>query len=401
MSKQKLLLFYIILVFTLLLHSCEKKYIQRDNSSIVKTFIVEEDFSISIKNKSNKKISLHININDQFANSIDDLVLKVKNQEDEFENESNIRKAWRFVATKIDFYEPISYNQCYDIPLLIYNSLGYGICDDFSILLNSILIKMEYHSRIVMVNNHIVVEVMNEGSWEMYDAFFYVYFLNKEGKVASIDELSKDSTLILDPIEKIKYSNLTSAEKKIRYHRNYSEENMLRFYKSEPKTYTSYNFQNDMFNIDLPSFAQIDFPVESPNPIFKTSSNGKIQNETYVKYTLSKDWKGKFEIPFLISHIEGKGIVRINNKNIKLGDYIIQMSYKDSLPLSKIVEIIKAEADIVIYCLINENFFLDINTIETTLRKDDYTDISIQVNKNQDKFSKIFSNFYLEKKSLF
>lgn len=400
MIKQLKYQFFKFLLLSVVLFSffsCEKKK-YTDNTLLDKSILLEEDSVLSMYNSSDKTISFRLDINQQIAASIDELVAKVRELPNESENESEIRKTWRFVATSLDFFQPISTSKYLDIPLQLYNSTGYGHCDDFCILMNAILKKMGYQTKVTGVNNHVVLEVLNNDRWEMYDPFLFVYYINKEGKIASIEDLKQDPLLITNPVHKLQYRNLNSAEKKIRYLSSYSQFAADFYINCSPYTYYTKNYFNDSFKIEIPPHASIEFPVESPDPIYKNASNGKVAHPTYIKYTLPKNWTGKFNIPFLVSSIRGTGAVKIHSQVLHLNNFIAKMDYTTaSSPISKTLEILNSNSEIVIYGLINENFFMEKNLIEFNIGMSDFNQMSIKICSDEERYSKIFSPNYVEK----
>lgn len=380
----------------LFLFSCEKKR-YTENTLTDKSVLLEEDSIVSIYNSSDKTITFTLDINQQFATTIDALVEKVRELNDESGNESEINKTWRFVATALDFFQPVSTSQYLDIPLQLYNSTGYGHCDDFCILMSAILKKMGYRTKITGVNNHIVLEVLNNNRWEMYDPFYFVYYINKEGKVASIEDLTKNPSLITNPVQRLKHQNLNSAERKIRYLHNYSQFAADFYINATPYSYITKYYFNDSFKIDIPTRASIEFPVESPEPLYKNASNGKVAHPTYIKYTLPKYWTGKFNIPFLVSSIHGTGTIKIHEQILNLNNFIAKLDYRTTFPISKTIEVLSSSSEIVIYGLINENFFQEKNLIELNIGLSDLKQLKIQISSDEERYSKISSQNYVEK----
>lgn len=387
---------FILIIFTLqLLLSCNKINSDSKESGTDYYFIVEQDSILSIKNNTLQKIRLQIDINEKFANHIDDLLKKIHALQDEFDEEPIIRKAWRFVGTEIDFFNPVSSNNNFDIPLLIYNSIGFGQCDDLSVLLHTIYTRMGYTSRVVNVKDHVVVEVFNGQKWEMYDAFQYVYYLNQRGQVASVEELSKDSFLILHPVEKIHPPDNFSAEKKIRLKQNYSPQGINYFYNISPFEYNILDHQSDSIYIELPPYGKLEIPATSPEPIYKYGVSGKGQHKAYVKYVIPKGFKGEFKTPFLITSLHGNGSVKINKQTISIGNFILKMDYNTTEQPIRAFEILHSQSDIIVYCMLSENLLKEKNII----RISSYSDISFKKLPDKEFYSNISSDFIFEKKN--
>lgn len=343
----------VILLFLSCSHQNENiEFLQREE------FIIPKEDVLKITNTSKLSTKMRIDINHYMAYSIKDLVKRIRL---EGEDDNDIINAWRFVNKNLSFFNPPNARPSFDLPLMIYNSTGYGYCSNYCVLLKEIYREMGYMSRIVKVRNHIVVEVFNNNRWEMYDPLQYVYYLNRNNQVASVEELSKDSTLITQP-QKIIYDENITMEERLRYHQNYGHAAVQYFWAYQSQEYSTRPIAHHAF-IEIPPKASLQLPIQS-EIIKKTGAFGTVFHTTYAKYTIPKGEKGIFINPFLIASIEGNGIIKINNQKFSLNGFSVMMNYDNLKEPPLDFEIVKSNSDICVYVLLDDKFILDENIID-------------------------------------
>ena len=157
-------------------------------------------------NKGNNDASIFFNLNGKLFKNDDDLVLRIASYPDEYYGESIQRKVWRFLNNNDYPNPPLTSAFWAHSPALFINSLGFGYCDDTSYVFKTIMADLGFQSRVWDLHGHVVPEVFADGKWQMYDSTFRVYYLNVEGQVASVSELSADVSLITNPSNRISYS---------------------------------------------------------------------------------------------------------------------------------------------------------------------------------------------------
>jgi|GEM_PF-4103488 len=386
---------FIFILNIILLVSCKNSDISATYFEKSHTLSFSKDSTVHILNKGDEPAELSIHLNDLSVNDFEELLVKVRALKDEFEGEAEVRKAWRYVAANLDFINPVSQSVLFNEPLLLLNSIGYGQCDDFASVLKSIWEHMGYEARLVNVRDHVVAEVKVDGHWEMYDAFEYVYYLNRNDQVASTMELRADSTLIVDPQIRIGVLSWMSAENYFRYLKRYSSEAVERYCTIRPFLYKDGYDAKETFRIRLWPGCKMEFPVYSPDPVVKRMvASNNVYHKKYIRFTIPKGWKGEFQTPFLITSVHGDGDIILNNKKKVLGDISVKFDYEhiQYLPLS--FKVIDTRSDIVVYCMMNENLFRDNNEVDVVNYGLEY-DLDVRVTRRTDLIAK---EYFLEKR---
>jgi hypothetical protein len=90
---------------------------------------------------------------------------------------------------------PIEYLQhedgVYD-PVKLFNVYGYAMCCNASAHVNALARCLGYEARGWAVNHHSICEIKYDDSWHHFDASLVCYFPKADGKVASVEEITKE-----------------------------------------------------------------------------------------------------------------------------------------------------------------------------------------------------------------
>ena len=154
-------------------------------------------------------------INGAMFKTSDDICAAIVSMPPEVPDEPTYRKAWRFVRDHRYHYTPLTGMRWQHCPALFFNSVGFGYCDDSASLLYYLWTRLGYEARVWALWGHVVPEVLVAGRWEMYDAgipgvseTYYdnyrgfpqcVYYHTRDGRVAGVQDLEADGSLITDP----------------------------------------------------------------------------------------------------------------------------------------------------------------------------------------------------------
>lgn len=164
----------------------------------------DSDF-IRVINRSGSTASFRFNLNNKLFASDADLLSAIQAMAPEYEGEPIQRKVWRFIRdNRYHWYALLGYNSrtswIASSPALFFNSIGFGMCGHSAQVFCQIMTLLGQQTKIWGLNGHIVSEVLINGRWEMYDCDLRVYYINRQGEVASVEDLAADPLLITSPI---------------------------------------------------------------------------------------------------------------------------------------------------------------------------------------------------------
>jgi hypothetical protein len=110
-------------------------------------------------------------------------------------------RIFRFIAENRRHWLPLTLNLDWLLtPTLFFNSTGINACGEAAALVHILATAHGLAARRMGLGRHVVAEVYEDGRWKMLDADYGVYFLNREGSVASLAELEVDLALITSPL---------------------------------------------------------------------------------------------------------------------------------------------------------------------------------------------------------
>jgi hypothetical protein len=338
----------ILIIFFILLFIIA--YVLKEPFSINQELVCEykintsdtESSAIQINNILNRDVDLNISLNgNKFISSMEDINLeKYKSSTSTLEHQ-----LFTYVKENSLHYYPLSPLDWYHSPILYINSMGFGFCDDTAAVLKNLYKNFGFEARVVELGGHIVTEVKNrEGKWMMYDPDYGVYFKNRNMQIASVDELSNQTDLIINPIYKF---NIKSDPYTDRYAELFSSKD------NNKVSDTVFNDYIDNFNITLPPAGKIIFPLEiTPEP--KTIQNHYAKVYKNLKVVYPKNYQGKIKNYLLIHSINGEGTIEFDgdSKSEIFDNYLID--YENFI---KELNIIEAKTAIEINYFINPNRF--------------------------------------------
>lgn len=156
--------------------------------------------AITIANQSTEQIDfvLEHNAFPVFEN-LDDVVAHVEALAAEFPGELFEHKLWRFLRDNTRHYYPPMPLQFAHAPWATLSSLGFGFCADVATSYVAIARTAGYEARVWSIGGHVVPEIYAGGRWQMYDPDLGVYYLDRDGQAAGVEQLSADPSLVTNP----------------------------------------------------------------------------------------------------------------------------------------------------------------------------------------------------------
>lgn len=113
-------------------------------------------------------------------------------------NMPEAEKVWRFISEYTLHQGLITPQSWLYDPVLLINSGG-SLCGFRSAVMTNLLLLRGERARSWGINGHVVTEVYNRGSWQLYDPDLGVVYYNTGGKICSYAELCGNSRYITNP----------------------------------------------------------------------------------------------------------------------------------------------------------------------------------------------------------
>jgi hypothetical protein len=234
-------------------------------------------------------------------------------------------QAWKFVRDHSQHYAPLSPLEWFHHPVLFFNSAGFGICDDQAEALYHLWTAMGYEARLWGLSGHVVPEVFADGKWQLLDPDFGTYYLNDSGEIASIEEISRDPTLIYNPRSMLEdylpgaYSEGVAAL--------YASTDDNRFCSSTvdlgPQCAGPASFKNGDF-FTLPGQSTLELPHEAPDYLTFDPDVAQIPEFKIAILKIAPGVSGRVNVPLIPVKATGTGNVRTTRGTIEVGENLNQ-----------------------------------------------------------------------------
>jgi hypothetical protein len=235
-----------------------------------------DDF-IALVNTGQLTVSFRMNLNAKLFSSLAGLQDEIRRMPDEYPGEPFHRKAWRFIRDNRYHWDPLTGESWGHDPLLYFNSIGFGYCDDASSLYYGILTAAGYTARVWTLGGHVVPEVFI-GRWEMYDPDLQVYYNTAWGGVAGIEELQSDPWLITEPFAPVSTDPYVYSEGVAALYSSRGDNYVEPFFHTLVGSDTSVSFS-------LPASGELGFPKVVTEPL-RTAYGNNAPSYTDASLTI-------------------------------------------------------------------------------------------------------------------
>ncbi len=325
---------------------------------------------ISIKNEGDT-LSVFKVQSDHFFKAKGYMLNDIYNMQIDHPNEPLERLAWMYVIDKINYCRPFSEEGWMHYPELMVNSLGNGLCDDMATLLSFIWKDLMFESRIWTIEGHVVPEVYVKGKWHMYDPSYQVYYLNKDNKVASVEEIAKDTTLMN---RKVYASNVAFHPKALS-----SSKALKNMYATTEDNFINEGYNNRMNPIDirfyLPKKSSMTFPIRFPE-YFWPYKGADFPEYTFAEIKVADSSECSIKVPLVLHNIKGKGKVSINDSIFTIGSEEIGTYIKNTKSYIEKVTFVGNHSGVRLHYFVNERLSSTID--ELVIKGTNIKDIAVE-----------------------
>lgn len=260
--------------------------------------------TLRITNPHELKTSVALEISGYLFRDREALLTTIRQMPEHQPGEPDYVKAWRLVSLRHYHADPyIAGIKTHD-PLLSLNSVGFGYCDDFAAVLATIWRWLGYESRVWGLQGHIVPEIRIDGRWQMFDPDYGVYYLDNDGEVASVESLSGDPSLIVQPVNPVREAAFPGYSQWLAdiYDGRESNDNML----AEVPA-----LEEHAAVVEMPAGAALEFPVQFNKPIVSYyGTTAPVIGA--AELTLPAGASAELRLPFVVIDVRGDGLIQID-----------------------------------------------------------------------------------------
>lgn len=363
--KKKFIIIILFVCFSAL--NCQNDDLAKTRREQVVLNDVENQI-IVINNPSVQSCKFNLDINGKFfltLNKVKKLLAESKN----FDKTQAHKDAWQWIMTNTRHGEPLNNDQwLYNFNLFI-NSVGYGYCSHRASALTQLWGELGFEARVWDLTGHVVPEVKQKNSWQMFDPDTQIFAINSTDKVASVEEISTQNTKYVNIWKSSKFINSDSSALDFFYKPEYisTDDNKIApwFYDNLPVIDS---------HIVMPAYSKLECCFEERIP---ASSSQPMR---FLKLTVSPNTKGILYLPLILKKIEGSVKIKTNNKVFEMPNGYNEIYNTKPAP----IEIISVNDSAVFYFSINPYLrILDQNNV-ITLQGEHVNKLHIEHYKSND-----------------
>jgi hypothetical protein len=300
-----------VVITTLLLQACSDGG-HTGLYSVGDPFKGEFNRVVVVENAGSASSAFRLSIKGFLFTSKEDLLDYIASMPPAYLGEPPYEKAWRLMTLRSYYHVPYTGSSRAHDPLLYLNSVGYGYCDDVAFVLETIWRWQGFESRVWGLEGHVVPEVKVEDRWLMFDPDFGVYYHTAEGQIASVEQLSRNPELILDPVDPIYRDSRTAYSELLVQLYSTVENNRI----AELGIMTA---QQQIFT--LPKGASLKFPVKRDDRAFLRDGETTRSPIYYLaQLTIpAVEVDTSLELPLFLVGASGIGEIELQGRKFHLG----------------------------------------------------------------------------------
>jgi hypothetical protein len=321
---------------------------------------------IAIRNTSQDAVEFALGHNGfRSFTSVEEIAAYAEALPDRYENEGFERKLWRFLRDSTLHDYPLTKNLWMYDPLVTVNSTGWGFCSNVASAYAQIAAAAGYPARVWELTGHVVAEVSKNGLWAMYDPDLAVFYHTADGRVASVDDLQSDSSLITTPIAPL--------FPPIDYRAPYTA-SLASIYTSHENNRVVDEYLQASARFDgrvrLPPEGSLTYPGLWTDPPIGHDGAKAVPVTHYLQALLSvpDGYFGVLRLPWLLHDIQGGGVVRVDGMDFEIGgDALATRLGKLDLPIAEL-EVLHSDGGV--------RFVMFVNVIGFQAREENVVQLS-------------------------
>jgi hypothetical protein len=311
--------------------------------------------AIEIENTSAATLDFSLSHNDKrLLTSIFGMLEDVESQPDDVAAEPFERKLWRYLRDNVYHNVPASTEAFVHDPLLLVNSLGWGICDDVALAYMHLARAAGRTSRVWYLDGHVVPEVETADGWSVYDPDLFVYYMDANARVLGVSDLSANPSLITAPINPLfpNYQVLVAHSSFVAQiyatpANNFLAEDLV------PQLAAPQSPQSGL--ISIPADAKLSYPGTWSIVPTGTDTITRTDVPVYanMKLELPSGFTGTVRLPLQLLQISGTGQIRLDGTTFALGSTQLDDFLARPARATRTLEVTQSSSPIELYMLLN------------------------------------------------
>lgn len=240
---------------------------------------------------------------------------------------------WRFMMGHVYHHDSFAAERWEHDPLLLINSIGFGLCDDVSSALAFLARERGLAARVWALEGHVVPEINVAGRWQLYDPDIKVVYHDYDERITDVETLSEFPALITSPVEPLYEESFYGYQSFIADIYASRDDNKVEPWYDDAAPEVSGTFT-------IPAGASVHIPGRT-NLAVNDNLGVPAPATGSLDLVLPASAHEEIRMPLVLLDIRGEGTVRIANREYVLGSsalYQLLASNHAFVPSIAIVE---------------------------------------------------------------
>ena len=273
------------------------------------------------------------------------------------------QRVWAYVNDRTYHWPSLTGNTWLHDPLVLLNSVGFGLCDDVSSALALLAQGAGLQAKVWALEGHVVSELGRGNMFGVYDPDLSVFYRDDNGTVADVAALSADTTLITAPRDPVLADVPEAAAYSAAIAAIYGStlDNRVHDWYLE-------NAPPVSGMLRLPPGASLQYPgvwTGPPRTIDGTEAYAPVYAN--MRVILPAGWTGVIEMPLVLKAMYGVGMVQVGTGEYEVSSSALQVSLSVSPNWISSIEILRSDTDLELVYLLNPLRFGATENVELAL----------------------------------
>lgn len=252
---------------------------------------------------------------------------------------------WNYMISNVYHNQSFAAERWEHDPLILVNSIGFGLCDDVSAALAFMAREHGLSARVWFLDGHVAPEILVNGKWQMYDPDIKIYYRGYNGDIAGVEELTANPALITSPVAPLYPVPFYGYEQFIADIYSTAENNRVEPWYESGASPVSGTFT-------LPPGASLQFPGTWVDSIVD-HQGAQVPAFATIRVSVPPTTKQVLRMPLVLLALRGQGSVRIAGQDYLIGSATLEELLQSNRAMVPDVEILDATTDLEFVMLLN------------------------------------------------
>ncbi|HNS26697.1 MAG TPA: Ig-like domain-containing protein [Steroidobacteraceae bacterium] len=252
---------------------------------------------------------------------------------------------WRFMIGHVYHNESFAAERWEHDPLLLINSIGFGLCDDVSSALAFLARERGLAARVWALGGHVAPEINVAGRWQLYDPDIKVVYHDYDARITNVETLSAFPALITSPVQPLYGASFYGYQSFIAdIYASHDDNNVEPWYdEAAPAVPGTFQF---------PPGASVHFPGSADITV-NDHMGMSAPAVSSLDLVLPAGTRAELKMPLVLLDIKGEGTIQIGGHDYVLGSSALDELFASNRAFIPGITIVDAKTPLVLTFLLN------------------------------------------------